>query len=441
MFSRKNLIKLIIPLIIEQILVVTIGMSDTIMVSSVGEAAVSGVSMVDSINLLIINIFTALATGGAIVSSQYLGREDLKNASAAAKQLIKVVAIFSFLIMIVFVIGNRTLLVSLFGEADSDVMQNAVIYFSMSALSYPAIAIYNAGAALFRAMGNSKISMITSLFMNIINISGNAITIYGFKWGVFGAATASLIARTVSAVIVIYLLRNTNNKIHVKKLFNFEFNSIMIKNILSIGIPNGIENGMFQIGKILVQGLIVSFGTTAIAANAVANSICSMEIIPSTAIGLAMITVVGQCVGAGDYKQAKKYTISLTGVSWILFILTSVLMIIFINPLLSVFNLSKDTFRMSFELFICHALMGILFWPLAFSLPNSLRAANDVKFTMIVSVLSMWIVRILLSYYISRTMNLGVLGVWIAMTLDWVVRGIFFTIRFMRGKWKNKVAI
>ena len=305
MFSRRDLWRLILPLVIEQLLAVTIGMADTVMVASVGEAAVSGISLVDSVNILLINIFSALATGGAIIAAQYIGREDRENACAAAKQLLLASTAVSLVIMAGCMFFQRPLLTLIFGQIEPLVMDNANTYFFLSALSYPFLAVYNSGAALFRSMNNSKISMVTSVGMNLINIAGNALTIYGFHMGVTGAGLSSLISRAAGAAAMLVLLQNPHNLIHIEHIWKPELRPRMIRNILQIGIPNGLENGMFQIGKILVQSLIASFGTAAIAANAVASSVASLAQIPGGAIGLGMITVVGQCVGARDYRQAR----------------------------------------------------------------------------------------------------------------------------------------
>ena len=441
MFTRKALCLLIIPLVIEQILAVTIGMADTVMVARVGEAAVSGISLVDTINILLINIFSALATGGAVVSSQYLGRQENKNACIAAKQLLWAILILSSVIMALALILRNALLGLIFGHIEADVMSHAQTYFWLSAISYPFLAIYNSCAALFRTMGNSKISMLTSLLMNVINISGNAILIFGFNMGVAGAGIASLTSRAIGAVIMVILLRNGTNPIHVRDPWKPQFNFSMIKNILKIGIPNGMENGMFQIGKILVQGLIASFGTAAIAANAVANNLASIQILPGAAIGLAMITVVGQCVGAQDYKQAKMYAIKLMKITYISMFALDIFLLAIASPLIGFYHLSPEASATAWELIVCHTVCAVVFWPSSFTLPNALRAAGDVKFTMLTSIVSMWIFRIGLSYVLGAWLQLGVLGVWIAMTVDWVFRAALFIQRFLREKWKHRQVI
>ena len=280
MFSKTDLRKLIVPLIVEQVLAMTIGMADTIMVSSCGEVAVSGVSLVDTINILLINIFAALATGGAVVASQYLGNKDHQKANEAAKQLVYVTAILAVLIATICLVFHKPLLALVFGKIDTEVMNNVQIYFMVSAVSYPFISLYNGGAALFRAMGNSKISMYNSIIMNLINIVGNAILIYIFNWGIFGAAFATLVSRIIGSMTMLYMLRKPSLLISVRSYLHFKLDFKMIKTILQIGIPTGLENGMFQIGKILVAGIVTGFGTASIAANAVANNIAGLEIIP-----------------------------------------------------------------------------------------------------------------------------------------------------------------
>lgn len=441
MFTRKDIVRLMVPLVIEQVLAVAIGMADTMMVSSCGEAAVSGVSLVDSINVLLINIFSALATGGSIICAQYIGRDDHANANASAKQLIVATFLISAAIMIICLFGNAPILSVVFPNTEKSVMDNCITYFFWSAISYPFLGVYNAGAALFRSMGNSRITMIISLAMNLLNICGNAILIFGCGMGVAGAAIATLASRIFGAVIILYLLRWRSHGITLDSLLHWRLDFKMIRTILKIGIPNGLENGMFQIGKILVQGLVASFGTVAIAANAVGNSIASMATIPGAAVGLGMITIVGQCIGAKRYDEAKRYMFRLTGLAYALMIFVNIILFLLLNPLIGLFNLSAETASITSVLLIYHGIMSSILWPMAFTLPNGLRAANDVKYTMLVSVISMWACRIGLSYILASFLNLGVLGVWIAMTIDWAVRIIFFLGRVISGKWKKKEII
>ena len=304
LFTRQQLTALLLPLIAEQALSVTIGLADTLMVSSVGEAAVSGVSLVDTFNTLMIQIMTALATGGAVVASQYIGHREEKSARAAAAQIMFIMSSFSILVAAVVVVGRHAILRGIFGSIDADVMKYAETYFLLSALSYPFIGLYNAGAALFRAQGNSKISMMSSLVMNVVNIGGNAILIFGFKMGVMGAALASLVSRAVACCAVLFLLQKPGCMLRVTGLSALKPDGKLIQRILRVGIPAGIENGMFQIGKLSVASLTSTLGTAAIAANAVANTTSTFLNIPASAVGMAVLTVVGQCLGAGEKEPS-----------------------------------------------------------------------------------------------------------------------------------------
>lgn len=438
LFSKKDLSYLIFPLIIEQFLVAAVGMADAVMVASCGEAAVSGISLVDSINILFITIFSALATGGAIVTSQYIGKNDGKNANLAAWQLILITTTVALGIMSLGLVFRNPILYGVFGSIDANVMTNSQIYFFWTVISFPFLGIYNAGAALFRAMGNSKVPMLISALVNLINVAGNAILIFGFSMGVAGAAISTLIARGIGAVIILLLLRFRPGKIKITSLIDFRFRGHMIKNILGVGIPNGLENSMFQIGKILLQSLVATFGTAAMAANAVGGNIALWAQIPGNAISLAMVPIIGQCIGAGETKQATHYAKKLLITAYIAMGVLQLLNIVFVNQLVGIFNLTPETSALTVELLIVSSVMSIIFWPASFTLPNALRAAGDVKFTMIVSIISMWIFRIAFGYILGLFFNMGVMGTWIAMTIDWAVRCICFLIRTKSGKWLTK---
>lgn len=436
LFSKQDLKKLIIPLIFEQALAITVGMADTMMVSSVGEAAVSGVSLVDMINMLIFSILSALATGGAVVTSQNLGAKKPEEACRSAKQLLYTVLIASLTITFIVVLVRKPLLKLFFGSIEADVMRNALIYLMISAVSFPFLAIYNACAALFRSMGNAQITLKVSILINLINVVGNAICIFVFHMGVAGVALPSLVSRAVGGILLYVLLKNPENVIHFKKeAFHLEWN--VIKKILYIGIPSGIENGIFQLGRVLVVSIISGFGTVQIAANGVANNLDGMGCIVGQAISLAMITVIGRCVGANDEKQIRYYTKRLLLIAYVSTAITNNLILLFLNPILSLYGLSAETTRLAYILVMIHDGCAMILWPVAFVLPNMLRACNDVKFTMVISIFSMFAFRIGLSYIIGIQMGMGAIGVWIAMVVDWIFRTILFIGRYASGSWKK----
>ena len=439
LFSHNALVRLIIPLIIEQLLLMTVGMADTVMVTTAGEAAVSGVSLVDNINTLIIQIFSALSTGGAVVVSQYLGRQEVEQAKTASNQLLYTMCAVSLLLMTAALLFRQHILSLIFGRVEADVMTSALIYFLLTAAAYPFMGIYNAGAALFRAMGNSKVSMFCSLIINFINIAVNAIFIFGFHFGAAGAGIGTLVSRIAAAVIIMTLLNHPDHLVRVDGLLRFQINGGMIKRILFIGIPNGLENGMFQAGKLMVLNLITTFGTSAVAANAIANSVAGVVNVPGMALGLAIITVVGRCMGAGATDQAVTYTKRLVGVCYLFMLVMSTGMFFLADFLVSLFNLSPEAVGMAAQVLRICAVGNVIFWPMSFTLPNSLRAAGDAVFTMMVSLCSMFACRVALSYVLACSwgLNLGLAGVWLAMVVDWVVRAFLFLLRYWRGSWKK----
>ena len=436
LFSKKDLRKLIVPLVFEQALAMTVGMADTMMVSSVGEAAISGVSLVDMINMLIFAVLAALSTGGAVVVSQSIGAKKIEDACHSAKQLLYTVIVASALIMLLSLLFRRPLLRLFFGNIADDVMRDALIYLVISALSFPFLAVYNACAALFRSMGNSQITLKVSIVINIINIVGNAICIFVLHMGVAGVAVPSLISRAVGGVILYILLRNPKEQVHFIS-GKFQFEPKVVKRILYIGIPSGIENGIFQLGRVLVVSIISNFGTVQIAANGVANNLDGMGVIIGQAMNLAMITVIGQCVGANDEEQIHYYTKHLLKITYIATMVLNVTILLNLNWILGIYGLSEETTQLARTLVLIHDGAAMLLWPLSFTLPNMLRACNDVQFTMVVSIASMFIFRVGLSYILGIRLGMGAIGVWIAMIVDWLCRISFFVGRYLSGRWKK----
>jgi len=441
-WNNRALFSLLGPLIIEQILAVTMGAVDTIMVSSVGEHAVSAVNIIDNINNLLIIAFTAMCTGGAVVVSQYIGRQDFKESSIASKQLVYIVALTSLIMTVISVTFRRPIISLIYGKIEDDVMKAASIYFLITAISYPFLAVNNANAALFRAIGNSKVPMLIALLVNIMNIAGNAFLIYGLKIGVAGAAISTLVCRiTASTITTTMLNRNKTSSISLSGLTRVRFIKSMIRNILNVGIPSGIESSMFQIGRLLTQRIFPVFGTSAMAANAVTGVINSFSFMPGTAYGIALLTIVGQCVGAGDYTEAKKQTRKIMKLAYITLFTMSALIFIFIEPLVSMFSLSVEAHNLAKTFMSIHCISMALGWPISFAMPNALRAAGDARFVMMASTISMWVVRVCAAYLFTFTLAVGPLGVWLAMGADFFVRGSAFTLRWRSGKWQEKRVI
>lgn len=439
LFTNQGLRKLIIPLIVEQVLVIAVGMADTVMIAGVGEAAVSGVSLVDTVNVLIINILGALATGGAVAAGHYLGQKDKENACKSAWQLILFSILLSFAVTVVFLGLHNLILQKVFGQIEPQVMENAKLYLMITALSFVPLGIYNSGAALFRAMGNSKATMWVSTIMNVINISGNAIMIYGFKMGVVGAAVPTTVSRAVAAIIIFTMLCQQKRDINVRGKITWKLNGDMIKKILYVGIPNGLENSLFQLGKILLLSLISTLGTAAIAANAVANTITMFNILPGIAIGYAQLSTVSICIGAGDAQQARYYSMKLMKITYAGMAILSGIIFFTVDYILRIYGLSEQTQRIAMEVIRYHAVMALISWVPSFSTPNSFRAAGDVIQPMIIAIASMWVFRIGTAYLFTVQLGMGLMGVWVAMTIDWTFRAICYTVRYKKGTWLKKM--
>mgnify|MGYP002517960089 CR=1 FL=1 len=440
LFSDKQLVRLIIPLVIEQALAIFVGMCDGVMVSAVGEAAISGVSLVDLLNSVILVLFAALATGGAVVTSQYLGARLEEKARRSAGQLVLMTIVLGCMMMALCLIFSRGLLKLFFGSIDAEVMDAALIYLRITALSFPFIALYNAGAAIFRSVGNSKVSMKVSLLMNAINVGGNALCILVLKMGVAGVAIPTLVSRAVAAVIIMMLASRKNQELYLERGAMYPVDRGMMGSILRIGIPSACENSFFQFGRLLVVSMIALFGTTQTSANAVANTLDGIGIIIGQAMGLAMVTVVGQSVGAGDKKQATLYAKKLVTWSYLSMGVVNLLVIVFVDSFIGLYHsLSPQTIQLTRTLVWLHAGFAILLWPASFVLPNALRAANDVKFTMWVGIGSMLLFRVCGSWILCVQLGWGAIGVWIAMILDWVCRVCFFLTRSFSGKWLSKM--
>jgi len=439
LFSNRSLIKLIIPLVIEQGLTILVGMADGVMVASVGEAAISGVSLVDMIAAVILVLFAALATGGAVVTSQFLGARELERARRSAGQLILMATSLGVLIMVPCLVFSEQLLMLCFGAIEADVKAAGLAYLKITALSFPFLALYNAGAAIYRSVGNSKVSMQASLLMNVINVAGNAFCIFVLKWGVVGVAVPTLISRMAAGIYMMVKCADPELSLRPTRQGLTTIDQKMMGSILRIGVPSACENCFFSLGRLIVASMITLFGTSQVSANAVAGNIDRLGIILGQAMGLAMVTVVGHCIGARDTEQAKYYTKKLLGWTYIAQGITNVLIVLFVGNLVDFYStLAPETRALAMRLSTMHASLAIVFWPVSFVLPNALRAANDVKFTMWAGIFSMFVCRILGSWVLCVHFGLGATGVWIAMITDWVCRTSFFVPRFLGGKWKTK---
>lgn len=437
-YSNSDLRKLIIPIAIEQLLVVFVGFLSTIMVSSVGEDAVSAVSLVDSINQLFNNVFIALGTGGTVVISQFIGKKKLNEAQYSAKQLMLIMSLITAVFTIVCLTFSGVVLQLLFGSVTAGIMANARICFFYTAMSYPFVALYYAGTALFRAIDRSRTTMYIAFIMNGLNIALNILLIRVFDLGVLGVAISTVIAKAVACIIVLCLLARKDNLIYIDSYFDTKFEWTYIKKILTIAIPSGIENGIFQFGKIILQRLVTTIGTYAITAYAITSNINQLIVVTGYASGVGLITIVGRCIGAEEYEQAKHYIKKVLKWAYITVIIISTGVQLGLPWILQRYSLSMETTELARICITINFIGTILIWPSSFALPNALRAANDARFTMVISIFSMVVFRCLLGYVFALWLNLGVAGIWLAMMIDWLFRSIMFVSRYLSNKWQEK---
>ena len=437
MFSNQDLKKLIVPLFLEQLLVALVGMADVFVIGFVGEAAVSGVSLVNSFNTIFLNLFTALAAGGAVVISQYIGREEKELASRSACQLALAVALFSVAVAVLILLNREPLLRLLFGKVEPEVMTACITYLKISAYSYPALAVYNAGAALYRSFGKTSTTMYISIASNCINVVGNCIGVFVLKAGVAGVAWPSLIARTFSAVVITVLCFSKKNPVSYGWQWLLHLEGNLQAKILRIAVPNGFESGIFQLVKVALSSVISMFGTYQIAANGVAQSFWSMAALVCVAMGPVFITVIGQCMGAGDTEAAEYYFHKLLKIT-LMFATAWNLFIFALTPVvLHFYTLEPETKQLVIWLVLIHNIFNTVAFPFADPLGKGLRACGDVGFTTGISLFTTIGVRLVFSMLFAVVLKMGVIGIAFAMCLDWSIRGVIFWWRFKQGKWKN----
>lgn len=428
---------MLVPLVMEQVLVMLVGMVDTVMVSDAGEAAVSGVALVDMVNYLIITVMAALTTGGAVLISQYLGSEQKDQAAFSAGQLVQISALFSAGIAAACLFFRQGILRLFFGAVEPEVMEMALTYFVITACSFPFLGLYEAGAALYRVLGRTSVTMYISLGMNLINIAGDYIGVQILHAGVAGVAVPTLISRAFSAVAIMILAFRPGKAIRLHWKDILAWNRAALYRILRIAVPGGVENGLFALGKVLVVSIVSNFGTAQIAANGVANSISQIAVMVVNAVNLAIVPVVGQCIGAGDYDQAEHYTRELMRISYLSLLVLGAGVCLLLPWILPFYQLEDTTLRLAFILIVMHNLLALALHPTSFNLPNSLRAAGDVRYTMVVGVCSMLIFRLGGALLLGVVLHLGVLGVWVAMGLDWLARSAAFILRYRTKAWQS----
>ncbi|MGN8737710.1 MATE family efflux transporter [Bilifractor sp. HCP3S3_D3] len=440
-FTRAELWKLLYPLMLEQLLTSFMGMADTMMVTRAGSEAISAVSLVDSINILVIQILSAMAAGGTIICSQYIGHKDFKKCNAAARQVVLTVLMISIPLALLCLILRRPLLRLVFGSVDPAVMKNGVTYFFYTSISFPFLALFESGAAFYRAGGNSRFPMTLSVISNCLNIFGNAVLIFGFDMGVAGAAISTLLSRIFSAVVIFCFLRKPRQPIVIDHYLRIRPDFRMIQKVLSIGVPSGIENGMFQFGKLAIQSSVSTLGTINIAANAMMIILENLNGIGGIGIGIGLMTVVGQCIGAGRVEEAKYYIVKISMIAEVVVLVSCAIVFVIAKPVMWLAGMDPEAADICFNMLIYVSIVKPIVWIPAFIPAYGMRSAGDVKFSMIASSITMWCCRVLVTTVLIRVFGFGPIAVWIGMSLDWLVRGIVYSLRYRSGKWLNHTVI
>lgn len=440
-FSNADLAKLFFPIAVEQFLEYSLGLANSLMAASVSESAVSAISLVEFVMALFISIFTAIATGGSVVASQYLGNKQSGNAKITANQLVWFSFIFALFIAAAIIVLKDIILDYVFGDIGEQVRHDTSHYLVFSAISAPFLAVYAAAAAIFRTISNAKLPMYIMAAANLLNVLLTAISIYTFHTGILGIAISTLIAKMLACFVIVYLLLDIRLKLHIRKSFIYKFDYEIIKKILNIGVPYGFENSMFYVGRIIVLSLVSLFGTASIAANAVGGTIVMFQVLPGMAIGAGLSVVISRCVGANDFAQAKFYVRKSMISIYIVQLFSTVVILLLLEPLLLVYNLSSEAINLTRQIVWYHGIAMCLIWPLAYTYPTVFRAAGDAKYPMIVNLVCMFACRVILAYVFALTFDLGMIGTWFAMFADWAVKAVLFTIRYLKGTWMKFKAI
>lgn len=437
LFTNRQITAMLLPLMAEQLLITLMGMVNTFMVAHVGSYAISAVSLVDSINILVIQAFYALSTGGTIVCAQYLGQKKTGHAIRSAEQTLFIVTLISLVTAAFCILFDRQILRLIFGTVDEEVFNSARTYFFYSSLSYPFIALYDAGSSIFRAQKNTGFPMAMSLIANIANVIGNIILVLILGQGVAGAAISTLAARALCALLVLLRLvkPRENQPVYVANYTRIRPHMPLIRRILHIGIPAGIENSMFQFGKLAIQSTVSMMGTAAIAAQGMTNTLENLNGIMAIGVGIGLMTVVGECMGAGRKDEAIYYVKKLSIIGEVVVIASCLFIFALVRPITYFGGMEQGSASMCIFMLTCITIVKPIVWTLAFIPAYGFRAAGDVRFSMVVSILSMWIFRVSLVMVLVRVFKMGPIAVWIGMFTDWTVRAIVFSVRVKNRKW------
>ena len=438
LFSKKDLKKLYVPILIEILLTVSVGVADTMMVSQAGETAVSGVSCFNTIQNFLIALFSAFATGGSVVVGQLLGMKNYERAKNAVKDLMYLTLLVSILLSLSFIGFKEPLLRLIYGESEEAVIASALDYALPILISLPFLASQSSLNAILRVQGKTKTTMWSSIIANIINVVGNAIFILVFDMGALGVGISTLISRIISALILFFASRNKGLQAPLEKILQFRHQGNMMGTIFSIALPSGIENSIFQLGKIVMIATIAQCGTSSMAAFSVLDNIGTFSNITGQAAGQTLMVVGGYAAGAGRFDESRRMTKVFLAIAYVSMAILAVIILVFLKPIISIYSFSQETADLSYRILFEYMFWSTIVWPTSFAFPNILKSSGDVKYTMLVAILSMWLFRVFIARVLGIYMGFGIVGVMWGMYIDWVVRAIAFLIRYKSGVWTEK---
>ncbi|MCD8202012.1 MAG: MATE family efflux transporter [Clostridia bacterium] len=453
LFTGKALLFLILPIVIEQIFSTSLGVFDGMMVSSIGSSAGNAVSNVDDINNLIIQLFAAFATGGVIVTSQFIGAKKIDEANRSAKQVVVLVVLVALALCVLCLALNGPLLSLFFSKKNvgEETFRYQKQYFYITAASFPFIGLFNVNAALLRAQRKSRVTMISAGISLVVNVGLNALFIYVFNWEVIGAAAATLISRIVPAAYTTYLITRKDRLVHIKIFEKFRFDGKLVRRILAIAVPAGIENCLFQLGKVFTSsfvnngyyyGVTVDGANIEANANSIAKSLNNYASVVGGGVGTSVLTVIGQAVGAGDPEQVKYYMKRMFLIGYIANAVAVAVIMGCARPMAyNMYGYADEAKELAVQLLYFCLSIQFVTYPLSFITPNILKATSDARYVMWGAIASMLIVRVGLCWFLvswNKGPHLGAFGYWIAMCSDWVVRSIIFLSRLLSGRWRKK---
>ena len=441
-YSTRDILKMMWPLLTEQFLQLVVGLADAMIGSHAGEAAISGISLVATIYAVFLFAFNALGVGGSVIISQYLGSGQEKKADETGAQLYRLSALFSIICMVITLIFGRTILHGLYWKVTPEVMQAAETYLYILSFSLPLNALYNAGAAIFKSNGLTRTTMYITVGINLINIVGDLLGVFVLHAGVAGVAWPTTISWGVAMAVITWLcMQKKAGKTTLRLSEVLRRDPVIEKQILSVAIPNVVENSLFQASKVVLAGVIATFGTTQLAANGIGQTIWNLSAMIGLAVGAVYTTVIGHTTGAGDMEASEYYLYKLTRITVVLSTLWNLALTLSLPLYMDFYSTTPEVRALVISTTVLHNIFTAFVSPLAQSMPCGFKAAGDVRYPMVTSLVCTCGIRVAFTFLLGVWLQMGLMGYMWAMCIDWSVKAVLMVIHAARGSWKNKQII